>query len=47
MEKYAADNPGTPLFARPIYRGPTWIPEAIDSPLLVDDKLWSERFDNR
>ena len=46
MERHAASHPGTPLFVRPSYRGPTWEPATIDYGLLVGDRLWCERFDN-
>jgi hypothetical protein len=46
MEEYAARHPGTPLFVRPTYGGPSWRPAALDYALLVGDRLWSERFVN-
>lgn len=47
MENYAAEHPGTPLFARPIYRDSSWRPAMIELGLLTDGKLWSERFSNQ
>jgi hypothetical protein len=47
MEKYAARHPGTSLFVRPIYTGPSWKPASLDYGLLVGARLWSERFVNR
>ena len=47
MENYAARHPGTPLFARPIYGDSSWRPEAVELGLLVDERLWYERFSNR
>ncbi len=46
MEFYAALNPGTPLFVRPIYDSQTWVPAALDYALLLDGRLWCERFGN-
>jgi hypothetical protein len=46
MEAYVARNPGTPLFVRPIYAGPSWSPAALDYGLLNGRELWSERFVN-
>ena len=46
MEKYAAKHPGTPLFVRPIYTGPSWKPAAIEYGLFIDGELSSERFTN-
>jgi hypothetical protein len=46
MERYLAANPGTPLFVRPAYVGPTWVPLTIDFGLVVEGRLWWERFDN-
>lgn len=46
MESYAATRPGTPLFVRPIYTGPTWKPDAIDYGVLLRDRMWIERFAN-
>jgi len=46
MEAYLARNPGTPLFVRPIYVGPSWRPAALDYGLLNGGELWSERFVN-
>ena len=46
MEKYAAKHPGTPLFIRPIYTGPSWKPAAIEYGLFIDGELSSERFTN-
>jgi hypothetical protein len=47
IESHAAANPGTALFVRPTYSGPTGVPATIDYGLLVDDRLWCEQFDNR
>lgn len=47
MEGYAARHPGTPLFVRPIYSGPSWRPAIVEYGLLVGDGLWSERFVNQ
>lgn len=47
MENYAARHPGTPLFVRPIYDGPSWRPVALDYGLLLPERLWSERFLNQ
>jgi hypothetical protein len=47
METYASTHPGTPLFVRPIYDGPSWQPAAIDYALLLPERLWSERFTNQ
>ena len=44
MEDYAARHPGTPLFVRPLYVGPSWGPAALDYGLLAGETLWSERF---
>jgi hypothetical protein len=46
MEAYLARNPGTPLFVRPIYAGPSWRPAALDYGVLNAAELWSERFVN-
>jgi hypothetical protein len=46
MEAYLARNPGTPLFVRPIYGGPSWRPAALDYGVLNGAELWSERFVN-
>ena len=46
MEHHAAQHPGTPLFVRPIYDGPTWVPAALDHGLLGDGRLWCERLIN-
>jgi hypothetical protein len=46
MERYAALNPGTPLFVRAIYESSTWVPAALDYGLLRDGRLWCERFQN-
>ena len=46
MERYAAGRPGTPLFLRPIYADPTWVPLVLEYGLWKDDELWFERFDN-
>jgi hypothetical protein len=46
MEGYAVGHPGTALFVRPTYDGPTWIPATIDYGLLIDEGLWCERFEN-
>ena len=47
MENYAASHPGTPLFVRPIYDGPSWQPAALDYGLLLPGRLWTERFLNQ
>jgi hypothetical protein len=46
MEAHLARNPGTPLFVRPIYTGPSWRPAALDYGLFIGDRLWNERFVN-
>ena len=46
LEAHAARHPGTPLFVRPVYAGPTWMPEEIYYGLFVDGGLWVERFVN-
>jgi hypothetical protein len=46
MEDYAARHPGTPLFVRPIYRDSTWRPAGLELALLLEERLWSERFSN-
>jgi hypothetical protein len=47
MERYVVTHPGTPLFVRPTYVDPTWIPATIDYGVLIDGSLWCERFRNR
>jgi hypothetical protein len=47
MERYAALNPGTPVFVRAIYDDSTWVPAALDHGLLRGGQLWCERFENR
>lgn len=46
MEAYLARNPGTPLFVRPIYAGPSWRSASLEYGLLNGGTLWSERFVN-
>jgi hypothetical protein len=46
MEDYAARHPGTPLFVRPVYGDSSWRPMAVELGLLVDERLWYERFSN-
>lgn len=48
MERYAAANPGTFLFHRPIYDDSTWIPHSLEYGLLVDnEEWWIETFENK
>jgi catechol 2,3-dioxygenase-like lactoylglutathione lyase family enzyme len=47
MERYAAGNPRTPLFVRPIYDTDTWTPTELDHAILTRDGLRFERFSNR
>jgi hypothetical protein len=47
MERYGADHPGTPLYLRALYSGPTWVPHAIEYGLLRSGRVWHERFENR
>lgn len=46
LERYAARNPGTPLFVRPLYDGPAWTPAALELGLLIDGALRVERVSN-
>ena len=46
IERYAAGNPGTPLFVRPTYAGDEWTPAALDYGVLTGEGLWVERFVN-
>ena len=46
MERYVVDHPGAPLFARPAYDDPTWVPVTIDYGVLIDGRLRYERFAN-
>jgi hypothetical protein len=46
MERYAVGHPGTALFVRPTYDGPTWVPATLEYGLLIDDRLWCEQFEN-
>jgi hypothetical protein len=46
MERYAALQPGTPLFVRPIYDTPSWVPAALDHGVLTKGGLWWGRFAN-
>jgi hypothetical protein len=47
MERQIIDYPGTPLFVRPLYTDGSWVPTLIDYGVLVDARLWRERFENR
>jgi len=47
MERQIIAYPGTPLFVRPIYDDTSWVPTLIDYGVLVDARLWTERFQNR
>jgi hypothetical protein len=47
MERHAARHPGTPLFIRPSYDGPTWVPATIDYGLLIDTHLHCHRVANQ
>lgn len=48
MERYAARNPGTFFFSRPIYGDGSWTPHALEYGLLLLDerRFWVERFPN-
>jgi hypothetical protein len=47
MERTAAAQPGTFVFARPLYSDTTWHPTALEYGLLLPDlQLWIERFSN-
>ncbi|HEV3319941.1 MAG TPA: hypothetical protein VG053_09505 [Solirubrobacteraceae bacterium] len=46
MERYAARNPGTPLFVRPVYDGDSWRPVELDHAILTEQGLRVERFSN-
>jgi hypothetical protein len=46
MERYAARNPGTPLFVRPIYRDDSWRPSVLEFGLIIDRTFRVERFTN-
>ena len=46
METHAARHPRTPLYVRPIYETPGWTPTALEYGLLVDGRLWWNRFAN-
>lgn len=46
MEKHAARHPGAPLFVCPVYDGPGWEPAWLEYGLVVDGRLWFERFAN-
>lgn len=47
MERETITRPGTPLFVRPLYDDGSWAPTLIDYGVLVDRRLWWERFENR
>lgn len=48
MERYAAERPGTFLYHRAIYDDQTWIPQALQYGVLVDDaEWWVELFENK
>jgi hypothetical protein len=47
MERETVARAGTPLFVRPLYDGPGWTPTLIDYGVLVEGRLWWERFENR
>jgi hypothetical protein len=47
MERQIIDYPGTSLFVRPLYDDESWVPTLIDYGVLVDARLWRERFENR
>jgi hypothetical protein len=47
MERHAAGNPGTFIFARPLYNDSTWHPYSLEYGLLMPDlRLWVEHFAN-
>ena len=46
LERYAARNPGTPLFVRPIYRDDSWRPSVLEFGLIIDGTFKVERFAN-
>jgi hypothetical protein len=47
MERQIIENSGTPLFVRPLYDDGSWVPTLIDYGVLIDARLWRERFENR
>ena len=47
MERQIIENPGTSLFVRPLYDDGSWVPTLIDYGVLIGDRLWRERFENR
>jgi len=47
MEREIIAKPGTPLFVRPLYEDGSWVPTLIDYGMLIDRRLWWERFHNR
>ena len=48
MEQFAAANPGTLFFHRPIYTGETDIPDYLEVGIIRPDfTIWTEPFDNR
>ena len=46
LERYAARNPGTPLFVRPIYHDDSWRPSALEFGLISEGTFTVERFIN-
>jgi hypothetical protein len=47
MERQIIEYPGTPLFVRPLYDDGSWVPTLIDYGVVIDARLWRERFENR
>lgn len=47
MERFAAENPGTFVFARPIYADASWSPAELEYGVLLPHlRLWVQRFPN-